>query len=40
MHRHCCQVYYRHSAEDKERYKREMQEYNERLKLAPSTMAG
>uniref|UniRef100_A0A0E0M419 HMG box domain-containing protein n=1 Tax=Oryza punctata TaxID=4537 RepID=A0A0E0M419_ORYPU len=33
-------VYYRYSAEDKERYKREMQEYNERLKLAPSTMAG
>ncbi|XP_015696443.2 high mobility group B protein 9-like [Oryza brachyantha] len=33
-------VYYRCSAKDKERYKMEMQEYNDRLKLAPSTMAG
>ncbi|KAF0910699.1 hypothetical protein E2562_004691 [Oryza meyeriana var. granulata] len=32
-------VYYRYSAKDKERYKMEMQEYNERLKLAASTMA-
>uniref|UniRef100_A0A0D9XG86 ARID domain-containing protein n=1 Tax=Leersia perrieri TaxID=77586 RepID=A0A0D9XG86_9ORYZ len=34
-------VYYRCSGKDKERYKREMREYNERIKLGPSsTMAG